>query len=71
MVVVERFFLNNFFKSVKLLHSTAVCAKALLKELASSTAAFDLDKIHCVALVWLPADKLVDDLASEVNTLAR
>ena len=62
-------FLDNFFKAGKLLHSTLVCAEALLKEAASSTAAFEFDKIHGAALVWSPAGKLVDNLTSESNTL--
>ena len=68
-MVLKVLLLDNLFKAAKLLHSTLVSAKALLKEATGSTAAFKLDKIHSTAFVWSPAGELMDNLTSESNTL--
>ena len=62
---MKRFFLNDVFKVGKLLHSTLVGTKALLKEATSLTTAFKFDKIHSTAFVWRKSGNLVDDFANK------
>ena len=68
MVVLKILLLDDFLKARKLLHSTLVSTKALLKEAAGSTAALKLDEIHSTALVWSPTSKFMNNLASKSNT---